>query len=69
MTKIATVPVAGILIKKALLDRKKTVKVFARELYLSYAYVSQILSGSKESPKTLKRMCDYLGVNYTDTKM
>ena len=46
-----------------------TVYEFAGDIHLSYAYVSQILSGSKKRPDTLKRMHDYIGAKYADTKM
>ena len=65
-------PAAGIAIRKALLDENKTVKVLAKEIDLTYSYVSQILSGSKDRPKALQMMCEHVGLNYfdyVDTKM
>lgn len=65
-------PAAGIAVRKALLDENKTVKVFADEIKLTYSYVSQILSGSKDRPKALQMMCEHVGLNYfdyADTKM
>ena len=65
-------PKAGIAVRKALLDKKMTVKVLAEEINLTYSYVSQILSGSKDRPKALQMMCEHVGLNYfdyVDTKM
>ena len=65
-------PAAGIAVRKALLDKKMTVKVLAEEINLTYSYVSQILSGSKDRPKALQMMCEHVGLNYfdyVDTKM
>ena len=65
-------PIAGEAIKRILRLRNMTVMAFADEIKMNYAYVSQILSGSKDRPKALKMMCEHVGLNYfdyVDTKM
>ncbi|HWR18420.1 MAG TPA: helix-turn-helix transcriptional regulator [Clostridia bacterium] len=62
-------PAEGDTIKKILRDNNTTVYEFADEFKLSYAYVSQILSGSKIRPDTLRRMYDYVEDKFSDTKM
>lgn len=64
-----TPPQAGIAIKKALIDENKTIKEFAQEMNLSYAYVSQVLNGSKISSTALKKMCHYIGIKNQSTKV
>ena len=65
-------PIAGEAIKRILRLRNMTVMAFADEIKMSYPYVSQILSGSKNRPKALQKMCEHVGLNYfdyADTKM
>ena len=65
-------PIAGEVIKRILRTKNMTMMAFADEIKMSYAYVSQILSGSKTSPSLLEKMCVHLGLNYddyADTKM